>query len=153
AIITEAQLSGGDPILTAAFEAARQQDGNIAAIAGDLQVAKDYETYLANTAAINELLVENPDSAFAAGWELTLLRAEELGLNQIPNEPGWTADLVNATGSVVASETVHDANGFVVEEIDFNQDGSQTAHQYYKNMTVAFDNGTFQVPEASTWTI
>src|SRR6185437_3829336 len=153
AVIDEARLSNGDPIVTTAFAAARAQDGNFEAIASDLQVAKDYETYLANTAAINQMLEQNPDSAFAAGWELTLLRAEELGLTQVPNEPGWKANLVNGSASSTAVENVYENNGILVEEIDFNADGSQTDRQYYKNLTVALSNVTLEVLEASTWTI
>ncbi len=148
AMLHEANLSDGDPIKTAALAAALQQDNTIDAIGADLQVAADYKTYLANTAAINQLLALYPDSAFATGWELTLLRAQELGLNKVVDENGWTATLQatsaanganvgsvsgdGALGSIAnglgnqpgqlaaysAIETVRDQNGLLVDEID-----------------------------------
>ena len=119
AIIDEAHLSNGDPIVTTAFAAARAQDGNFEAIASDLQVAKDYETYLANTAAINQLL-EQIRQRLRRRLGADPLRAEELGLTQVPNEPGWKANLVNGSASGTAVENVYENNGILVEEIDFN---------------------------------
>ena len=52
-------------------------------LAGDMQVAQDYERYLANQTVIDNLIALNPDSTFAAGWLLTLMQAQELGITQI----------------------------------------------------------------------
>jgi hypothetical protein len=102
-LLQNMRLAGGDPILTAALAASVQQDSNMSAVAADMQVAKDYQTYTENTEEINILMALNPDSSFAAGWQLTLLRAQELGINQIHEEPGWTATL--DPGTVVANPT------------------------------------------------
>lgn len=46
----------------------------------DLQVPEDHLTYLRNADVINALIAAEPDTPFAAGWIITLQRAEELGL-------------------------------------------------------------------------
>jgi Ca2+-binding RTX toxin-like protein len=45
-------------------------------------VAKDYRAYLESISVINEVIASDPKSEFAAGWIVTLLRAQELGLNR-----------------------------------------------------------------------
>ena len=116
--------------MTAALARAMHQDSHSAAVAGDLQVAKDYETYLQNSESINMMLALNPDSAFAAGWELTLLRAQELGLNTVKTGPGYTAklqqDIPLASGNA-SEETVYDGSGSDVQQIWFYADGTQAA--------------------------
>lgn len=49
---------------------------------GDLQVGQDYSFYRENSFAINTLIGNDPTSAFAATWIITLARAAELGLNK-----------------------------------------------------------------------
>jgi Ca2+-binding RTX toxin-like protein len=74
-------LEGGDAIVRHALEAS---DGtNSAAMITDLLVARDYERYIEDPTMINALIAAQPDSTFATGWALTLLRARELGLDQI----------------------------------------------------------------------
>jgi RTX calcium-binding nonapeptide repeat (4 copies) len=55
--------------------------GNASAFATDLEIAHDYRTYVDNSPVINALMAAEPDSAFTAGWTITLLRAQALGLN------------------------------------------------------------------------
>ncbi|WP_417827116.1 hypothetical protein [Thalassospira povalilytica] len=49
-------------------------------VSSTLQIAKDYNTYLANEDTIKSLIALEPTSAFAAGWLETLQYAAELGL-------------------------------------------------------------------------
>jgi RTX calcium-binding nonapeptide repeat (4 copies)/Haemolysin-type calcium binding protein related domain len=52
-------------------------------LSGELKIAEDYGRYLANKDLIDALIALNPNSAFAAGWIVTLLRAEELGITEL----------------------------------------------------------------------
>ncbi|WP_138379547.1 cadherin domain-containing protein [Luteithermobacter gelatinilyticus] len=54
----------------------------LGALYGNLATAGDYKTYVENAAAINAIMAAEPDSAFAAGWIVTLQRVSELGLNK-----------------------------------------------------------------------
>lgn len=56
-------------------------------LAGNIQIAKDYETYLANEGTINDLIAQNPTSDFAAGWIIELQQAASLGLNDTSSNP------------------------------------------------------------------
>src|SRR5262249_15765393 len=49
-------------------------------LSGEIKIAEDYGRYLANKDIIDGLIALNPNSAFAAGWIVTLLRAQELGI-------------------------------------------------------------------------
>ncbi len=73
-------LVGGDVVVRRAFHASR--DEGMVQLAFDVQIAKDYRYYLENVSLINTLIAAQPQSEFAAGWLVTLLRAQELGLNQ-----------------------------------------------------------------------
>jgi len=45
----------------------------------NLQIAKDYRSYLENREVIDRLVQEAPDSAFAAGWAFTIAQAVAFG--------------------------------------------------------------------------
>ncbi|MBO6629674.1 MAG: hypothetical protein JJ939_14760, partial [Alphaproteobacteria bacterium] len=45
----------------------------------NLQIAKDYRSYLENREVIDRLIQETPDSSFAAGWTFTLAQAIAFG--------------------------------------------------------------------------
>ncbi|HEU0097414.1 MAG TPA: cadherin domain-containing protein [Allosphingosinicella sp.] len=64
----------------------REFDPNI--IAGNIEVARRYETYLANSTMIDALISSEPDSIFTAEWALTFVRAVELGLTR-RHESDW----------------------------------------------------------------
>jgi hypothetical protein len=119
-LVQHAVLVGSDPIVTGALAAARVQDTTTPAIYADLLVAQDYERYRANAEIINTAMAANPNSDFTAGWNLTLLRAQALGLDRIVTHAGWTADLTDS------HETIRDAGGNVVQQLTFNADGSAT---------------------------
>jgi hypothetical protein len=144
-----ADISGGDPIMTAALAAATRLDNDIASIATDMQVAKDYETYLANTTLINEVIAANPDSAFAAGWIATLARVEELGLNKIDTAAGLTATLT-VDGGGNAHEAITNAAGVLQEDVYFNRDGTQKDYQYYVNEVATAAFQTINLPDGGT---
>src|SRR5690606_21697334 len=48
----------------------------------NLVSAQDYSRYLMSSTAIHALMAAEPDSAFTAGWVITMARAVELGLNK-----------------------------------------------------------------------
>lgn len=72
-------LAGGNPNSNAVGAAG---DFNMTSLVGDLSIARDYQTYLANADAIGILVVLNSDSTFAAGWAATIARAHELNLHK-----------------------------------------------------------------------
>jgi Ca2+-binding RTX toxin-like protein len=99
----EGHLIGGDAFAKRALVAnlAQQQRSTFEAeaVLGDLTVASDYAFYLKNAATIEAAIVDNPDSAFTAGWIVTLARAEELGLDRRGATDwlgGWNAFLDSA---------------------------------------------------------
>lgn len=63
-------------------------------LAGDLQVAQDYERYLDNREVINALIAANPNTAFTEGWAATFARVQDLGLSHY--------GAVDFTGGMVA---------------------------------------------------
>jgi hypothetical protein len=119
-LVTHASIAGGDPLMTGALAAARRLDTTTPAIYTDLLVAQDYARYRANAQIINTAMAANPDSDFTAGWNLTLLRAQALGLDRILTHPGWTAALTDG------NETIYDSGGNVIQQLAFNADGSVT---------------------------
>ncbi len=78
-LVKKIDIVGGDVLSRRAFE--RSSAANASALAAELMVARDYRTYLDNTAVINALMAAQPESAFTAGWVLTLLKARELNLD------------------------------------------------------------------------
>ncbi|KZK78470.1 Poly(beta-D-mannuronate) C5 epimerase 2 [Pseudovibrio sp. W64] len=62
------------------------------------QIANDYRKYLDNKDAIDALIANEPDSAFASGWVATLLAAAELGLGKSHNLTGTDKDNVFIAG-------------------------------------------------------
>ena len=72
------QIEGGDIFLKRAVQ--NSQAETIRDLAGELKIAEDYSRYLADRDAIDTLIAADPNSRFAAGWVITLLQAEELGI-------------------------------------------------------------------------
>lgn len=77
--LDDLQIIGGDPILRRAFYASRNSD--LDTIAFNLTVAQDYRTYVDNAWVINTVMMASPESAFTAGWLITLQRAHDIGLD------------------------------------------------------------------------
>src|ERR1043166_870969 len=82
AMVHTIHLAGGDPLVRYAWD--HSHAANATAFALDLQAAKDYRDYLDDRDTINGLMASEADSAFTAGWALTLLKARELGLDGQP---------------------------------------------------------------------
>ncbi|MEW6454449.1 MAG: calcium-binding protein, partial [Pseudomonadota bacterium] len=72
------QIAGGDMYVKRAI--ANSTATTLQQLSGDMKIGEDYGRYLANKDIIDALIAQDPDSAFAAGWIVTLLRAEELGI-------------------------------------------------------------------------
>jgi len=92
--LDDLEIAGGDVFLKRALYGALDtlmagsnvkssiQGEAINVILGNFQTAADYRTYIENAATINALIAAEPESAFAAGWIITLQRVSEIGLNQ-----------------------------------------------------------------------
>ncbi len=72
----------------ATYDSDPLNDLELEILLGDLSVAQDYAAYLDNAPIVNALIAASPDSAFAAGWIITLQRAYELGLHR-RHESDW----------------------------------------------------------------
>lgn len=81
ALLSKVRLSGSDPIKLLAFNSSKSTSAS--GLISDLDIARSYETYIHNPEPINFLIKKDPKSPFSIGWGLTLLRAEELGLDKI----------------------------------------------------------------------
>ncbi|MEM0930599.1 MAG: Ig-like domain-containing protein, partial [Pseudomonadota bacterium] len=51
-------------------------------LVGNLAVAEDYGSYIANSQAVDTIIASDPDGTFAAGWAVTVVRASELNLHK-----------------------------------------------------------------------
>lgn len=78
--LRETRIRGGDFLIKRLVTA--QPNASLTTLLGNVQVAEDYRKYLVNAANINGAIAADPSSTFAAGWIVTLLQAEELGLNR-----------------------------------------------------------------------
>ena len=58
------------------------QEDAVQILMGNLSVAADYQAYINDPFIINALMAIDPESAFTAGWLITLVRADEIGLNK-----------------------------------------------------------------------
>ncbi len=74
------KVAGGNLYIKRALALSKAQ--TLEELNGDLTIASDYARYLANKELIDAVIAMDPDSAFAAGWVITLLRAEELGITE-----------------------------------------------------------------------
>lgn len=70
---------GGNLLMKRAHHAGNAAD--MLTLAGNLQVAQDYERYLDNREVINALIAANPNTAFTEGWAATFARVQDLGLS------------------------------------------------------------------------
>ncbi|KYG21651.1 hypothetical protein SE92_16435 [Bradyrhizobium sp. AT1] len=122
-MLRETEVVGGNMLLKRAHQRSAYSD--VMRLAGDLQVALDYERYLNNREIINALMEANPNSAFTAGWAATFARVQELGLNRYGSSDfiGGLAgylDSVRKAGLVFDPANVsiaHHADGSITLEI------------------------------------
>lgn len=133
--LEEIQIAGGDIYVKRALYRSleQQQDPTIARVVGsessafgvtgndlelllgDLTVGAEYSRYVQEMDAINGLIGVEGDSYFAAGWAITLLRAQELGLNKRHAADwygGWTFFMDERADGVL------DGNGWLACNLD-----------------------------------
>jgi hypothetical protein len=135
-VLKYAKFVSADPVMLATLGSALSRENSTLSVVADLTIGKDYETYLDNSDLIDTMIEANPDSSFAMGWELTLLKAQELGLTKVTTAPGWTATLF------LNSEAIFDATGNLVEGLVFNPDGTQSVSTTF---TIATDDTTVTI--------
>ncbi|MFA5952605.1 MAG: calcium-binding protein [Hyphomicrobium sp.] len=95
-VLKNLDIAGGNLFLRRALE--NSTATTLAGLSGDLKIAEDYARYLANQPLIDSLISLDPTSTFAAGWIVTLLRAEELRLGELSS-----ADFSGGVAGFVAS--------------------------------------------------
>ncbi|MEA5504711.1 calcium-binding protein [Halotia wernerae UHCC 0503] len=78
--LRELEIAGGDIFAKRVLQ--NSQAETLEELSGDFQIAQDYGRYLENKDVIDLLIATEPNSAFSAGWVITLIRAEELGLTE-----------------------------------------------------------------------
>ncbi|MEM7429235.1 MAG: hypothetical protein AAF441_24385, partial [Pseudomonadota bacterium] len=124
AAIKAVQIKGGDIYLKRAVLNSEAND--LRDFAGDLQIAEDYRQYLQDKPVIDALIAEEPNSTFSAGWLITLLRAEELGLTT------WQeSDFYGGLEGLLLSLDVEASHGISIEDVAISvvtetlADGSQ----------------------------
>lgn len=83
---------------------------DIITLLGNMQIAEDFGRYMRDPEPINRLMAANPNSAFTAAWAITLLRAEELGLNRFQKSDfyGGMAGFLNSVVSTGAPPRYED---------------------------------------------
>jgi Ca2+-binding RTX toxin-like protein len=121
-IMQNTQVIGGNLLLKRAHQYSNYQD--TATLAGDMQIAVDYERYLNNREVINALMAANPDTAFTAGWAATFARAKDLHLDQSSSIDvfgglvGWLDSVSKAgLGAEAANASVRYSGSSVVVEV------------------------------------
>ncbi|MGO9307325.1 MAG: beta strand repeat-containing protein, partial [Candidatus Korobacteraceae bacterium] len=114
--IKQLKITGGDMILKRAI--ANSTATTVAGLNADIGVAQQYEVYQQNKAIINLLIELDPQSAFAAGWIVTLARAHELGLDT------WSkTDFYGGISCYLQSLNL-DKAGVKPEDVNFTIDGA-----------------------------
>lgn len=118
--LADLELAGGDvyskralyltvnQLLEAQIADSPLNEDSLSTIMGNLSLARDYAGYLTNEEAINNLIALEPDTAFSAGWLITLQRVEELGLNLRHSSDhigGWEYLIENEYAQDFASES------------------------------------------------
>lgn len=98
ALLKSLENTGGNPASNSPGAAG---NFDLGATLGDIATALDYSRYRSNRFEIEGLISSSPNSSFAAGWLITLVRAGELGLNR----RAWT-DWTGGYGAFL--DEVHD---------------------------------------------
>jgi Ca2+-binding RTX toxin-like protein len=84
---TDFRLVGGDIFIKRAFYNSLSlfngpEDVDLSALAADLSIGGDYSTYFRNPEFINGVIAAETNSSYAAGWMITIARADELQLGR-----------------------------------------------------------------------
>jgi len=88
-ILQTGGIAGGDvyikravqSFVSTALPGGYHVNGDLSALTGDISIAQNYEQYVQNASVIDALIAASPDSAFAAGWLITLQAAAALNLD------------------------------------------------------------------------
>ncbi|MBW4617625.1 MAG: hypothetical protein KME21_31360 [Desmonostoc vinosum HA7617-LM4] len=78
--LRQLEIAGGDLFAKRVIQ--NSQAETLEELSGDFQIAQDYRRYLENKDVIDLLIATEPNSNFSAGWVITFVRAEELGLTE-----------------------------------------------------------------------
>ena len=124
-VLKFSKIAGGNLYIKRAI--ASSQATTLEQFAGELKIAEDYGRYLANKDAINALIALDPNSAFAAGWLITLLRAEELGVTEMA-----VSDFYGGISSFLKSFNL-DRFDASLADVSFSLDGD--------NLNITINNG------------
>jgi Ca2+-binding RTX toxin-like protein len=111
-LLHNTEVVGGNLLLKRAHQHSQYSD--MLTLAGDLQVAQDYERYLNNRELINALIAANPDSAFAIGWAATFARVNDLHLKDY-GASDFLGGLVGFLESMKLAGLVFDASSVSVQ--------------------------------------
>ncbi|HEX8165892.1 MAG TPA: hypothetical protein VF601_08900, partial [Beijerinckiaceae bacterium] len=130
AVLAQMAIAGGDILTRRAFEASHNK--GLVTLGLDLQTAQDFRLYLDNARLINAIIAADPHSDFAAGWIVTLQRAEELGLNR-----GSDKDFQGGILANLAERGLADKLDWT-PDIDPNEPDTLLLHKL--NHTAAIDN-------------
>jgi RTX calcium-binding nonapeptide repeat (4 copies)/Cadherin domain/Haemolysin-type calcium binding protein related domain len=153
-LLRHTEAVGGDLFLKRAHQHSQYTDAMT--LAGDLQVAQDYELYLNNRDVINALIAVNPNSAFTAGWVDTFVLVNDLGLNQYSASDFLGGMVTGYLDSVKKAGLAFDPSNVSVKH---GSDGSITIEiRVGGNVDVpgelaAFANHTNEIDDASGKTI
>lgn len=103
------QLGSGDVIVEHVFR--ESNASTIAGLVNDLEVARSYSHYIRNAEVINLLIATEPDSPFAIGWMLTLMRAYEIGLDLITEMDHYGAEASDELSGTTLNDTMWGYDG------------------------------------------
>ncbi len=131
--INSAEIGGGDFIVKRALYLATERvlnatsgtnppDDALSTILGDLSTAADYSFYLQSPDEIDTLIATHPNSAFAAGWIVTLERAQEIGLTKrhISDHFGGWQYLMDQDAAGVATPSGNQELPAAYSEVEFD---------------------------------
>jgi Ca2+-binding RTX toxin-like protein len=91
ALLATLEEANGSPESSNTYSAGEFEPGTLF---GNVAAAQDYGHYIQNASAIHALIEANRDSAFAAGWMVTLARVLDLGLDR-----RWKSDWLGGWGA------------------------------------------------------
>jgi hypothetical protein len=144
------QFTGGNIYMETAL--ANSQATTLAGLAGDLEVGEDYGRYLTSKNVIDDLIALNPNSTFAAGWIVTLLRAQELGLTQL-DVPTGPETLIGGLGNdVLVGTQYNDTLGGGAGNNTLQGSGGNDTYVYNRGDGTDTVVDHYEVPEPYTYT-
>lgn len=122
-----ARIDGGNIYVKRAIDNSRAT--TLDALSGDIALALDFGRYIANKEVIDTIIALSPQSVFAAGWVITLLKAVELKIDVAAASDfhGGVAGFVKGIGL--------ENYGATLDDVSFTVSGANLV------MTIADPNG------------